>query len=383
MSKRSFIIFFSVFLTIYGSISYYIFIQGYQGLEAITEARAVYTILYIFVASSYLVCRFIERKTINAFTSFLFWIGSFWFAFILYFFLSILVLDLARLINNLAHIVSFDPATYPATKLYVMLAVVGGSSLAIFFGYLNAKRLKVKTFRLDIEKHNAEEPELNIVMASDIHLGTIVAQKRARKIVQTINGLKPDLILLPGDIVDSEIAPVVRLDLGAVLRELSAKYGVYAVTGNHEYIGGINEAVAYIREHRIDLLRDEKRDIAGVTLIGREDYTIKNSRKSIPEILGDADRSKPMILMDHQPFHLEEPEQAGIDLQVSGHTHRGQMWPLNYITKRVYEIDWGYLRKGLTHIYVSSGAGTWGPPVKIGNDAEVVQFILRFTGPKS
>lgn len=383
MSKRSFIIFFSIFLTIYGSISYYIFIRGYQGLEAITEARTVYTIFYIFVASSYLVCRFIERKTINAFTSFLFWIGSFWFGFILYFFLSILVLDLARLINNLAHIVAFDPATYPATKLYVMLAVVGGSSLAIFFGYLNAKRLKVKTFRLDIEKFNAEEPELNIVMASDIHLGTIVAQQRARKIVQTINGLKPDLILLPGDIVDSEIAPVVRLDLGAVLRELSAKYGVYAVTGNHEYIGGIHEAVAYIREHRIDLLRDEKRDIAGVTLIGREDYTIKNSRKSIPEILGDADRSKPMILMDHQPFHLEEPEQAGIDLQVSGHTHRGQMWPLNYITKRVYEIDWGYLRKGLTHIYVSSGAGTWGPPVKIGNDAEVVQFILRFTGPKS
>ena len=379
MDKRSIRIFFTIFFSVYGAINYYIFIRGYQGLEHFSEIRTGYTILFVFVASSYIVCRFIERKTINVFTIFLFWIGSFWFAFILYFFLSIILLDLLRLINNIGDIVALNPGTYPAFKLWVTVGLIGVISLAIFLGYLNAKRIKIKTFNLAIDKANDEVRELNIVMASDIHLGSIIGKKRTLKIVKAINALKPDIILLPGDILDSEIAPVVWLDLGAVLRELSAKYGIYAVTGNHEYIGGIADAVAYIREHRIDLLRDEVREVAGVTIIGREDYTIKNYRKSLAELTEEVDRRKALILMDHQPFHLEEAENAGIDLQVSGHTHRGQMWPLNYITKRVYEKDWGYLKKGMTHIYVSSGVGTWGPPVKIGNDAEIVQFTVRFS----
>jgi len=378
MDKRAIRIFFTIFFTIYGAINYYIFIRGYQALEFVPGLRSGYTILFIFIATSYFLCRFIERKAVNALSIVLFWIGSFWFGYILYFFLSIILLDLLRLINGIADVIVFDPATYPEIKLWIMLGLIGLVSLMLFFGYLHARRLKIKTFHIPITKHNPEVKELNIVMASDIHLGSIVGKWRARKIVETINSLKPDIILLPGDILDSEIAPIVWLDLGSVLRELSGRYGTFAVTGNHEYIGGINEAVAYIREHRIDLLRDETREVAGVTIVGREDYTIKDNRKTLSEILEQVDRTKAVILMDHQPFHLEEAEKAGIDLQVSGHTHRGQLWPLNHITKRVYEMDWGYLKKGNTHIYVSSGAGTWGPPVKIGNDAEIVQFILHF-----
>jgi uncharacterized protein len=378
MDKRAIRIFFTIFFTIYGAVNYYIFIRGFQGLELASELRTGYTILFIFIATSYFICRIIERKAVNALSVALFWIGSFWFGFILYFLLSIVILDLLRLINNVADVVTFDPETYPAIKLWITLGLITIVMLTLFLGYLNAKRLKIKTLHLTIDKYNPEVQELNIVMASDIHLGSIVGKKRALKIVKTINSLKPDIILLPGDILDSEIAPVVWLDLGAVLRELSARYGIFAVTGNHEYIGGIKEAVAYIREHRIDLLRDEVREIAGVTIVGREDYTIKNNRKPLPDLMEDVDRNKAVILMDHQPFHLEEAEKAGVDLQVSGHTHRGQLWPLSYITNMVYEIDWGYLKKGDTHIYVSSGVGTWGPPVKIGNDAEIMQFVLHF-----
>lgn len=205
-----------------------------------------------------------------------------------------------------------------------------------------------------------------------------LASRRRRRIVEKINSLKPDIILLPGDIVDSEIKPIVRLDLGAVLRELKATYGIFSVTGNHEYIGGIEEAVAYIREHRINLLRDEAREVAGIVLAGREDYTVKNTRKPLKTILEHADKSKAIILMDHPPLYLHDAQDEGVDLQLSGHTHRGQLWPLNYITNMVYEIDHGYLQKGKTHYYVSSGTGTWGPPVKIGSVAEIVQFALHF-----
>lgn len=383
MYKRAQYIFFSVFLSIFGLVNYYIFIRGFQGLEALPMAKPFYIAAFLIVAPSFIIGKFVERKRVSLFTDVMIWIGSFWFAFILYFFLSIVLLDVLRLINWTFNIVTFTPEQYPIIKLWVFIGVKSLVFLSVLYGYLNAKTIRVKTFDLAINKNNPLHKELNIVMASDIHLGTIIGRKPTRKIVELINSLKPDIILLPGDIIDSEVEPVVKQDLGSVLRELSATYGVFGVTGNHEYIGGVEEAVKYIRAHDVDLLRDEVREIAGVTIIGREDrsYKSKNGdrRKSLDELAANIDHTKPLIIMDHQPFHLEEAEAIGADLQVSGHTHHGQMWPLSFITKRMYEMSWGYIKKSNTHIYVSSGAGSWGPPVKIGNHAEIIQFRLRFS----
>ena len=94
------------------------------------------------------------------------------------------------------------------------------------------------------------------------------------------------------------------------------------------------------------------------------------------ELVAPLDKSKPIILMDHTPFHLEEAEQNGIDFQLSGHTHHAQLWPWSYITKAVYEVSWGYKKKGNTHVYVSCGAGTWGPPIRIGNTPEILDIRL-------
>jgi predicted MPP superfamily phosphohydrolase len=153
------------------------------------------------------------------------------------------------------------------------------------------------------------------------------------------------------------------------------------VTGNHEYIGGVEQAVAYLREHGVTVLRDSCVTLpSGVIIAGREDRSSSSfagkKRKDLSEILDGADTSKPVILMDHQPFHLEEAEHAGVDFQLSGHTHHGQLWPLNYITNAIYEISWGYLRKGATQYYVSCGAGTWGPPVRLGNRPEILHFRI-------
>jgi predicted MPP superfamily phosphohydrolase len=223
---------------------------------------------------------------------------------------------------------------------------------------------------------------LTIVAASDIHLGTIVGRRRFERIVDAIDDLQPDLILLPGDIVDEDLAPVIRANLGEHLRALHAPMGVYAITGNHEYIGGVEAAVAYLREHGITVLRDSSVVLdGGLTLVGREDRSVVTmagkTRKGLKELMGGVDSSRPVILMDHQPFHLEEAVEAGVDLQLSGHTHHGQLWPLNLITRAVYEVSWGYLRKGKTHIYVSSGIGSWGPPVRTGNHPELVRILLK------
>ncbi len=158
--------------------------------------------------------------------------------------------------------------------------------------------------------------------------------------------------------------------------------GIYAITGNHEYIGGVSRAVKYIESLKIKLLRDTAVEVNGkLILIGREDRDIKRfkglQRKNLKDILAGVDLSKPLILLDHQPFNLQEAANYNIDLQLSGHTHAGQLWPFTYLTKAIYELDWGYKVKGNTHYYVSSGYGTWGPPVRIGSKPEIVIITLK------
>jgi len=195
--------------------------------------------------------------------------------------------------------------------------------------------------------------------------------------------LNADIVLLPGDVVDEDIAPVIKQNLGETLRKIRSKFGTFAVTGNHEYIGGVEPAVRYLSEHGLTMLRDAAVKInGGIYIVGREDISFNRAsgrkRKSLEELMSGIDKSFPIIMMDHQPFHLEEAERNGVDLQLSGHTHHGQLWPFNFITKKVYEVSWGYKKKGNTHIYVSSGAGTWGPPVRTGNSPEIVFLQLTF-----
>jgi predicted MPP superfamily phosphohydrolase len=198
-----------------------------------------------------------------------------------------------------------------------------------------------------------------------------------------INQLEPDIVLLPGDVVDEDIGPVIKQNLGETLRKLRAPLGVVAVTGNHEYIGGVEPACRYLVDHGIIMLRDQVMVVRdSFTIVGREDRSYnrgkERKRKTLADLMKNVDRSLPVILMDHQPFGLQEAVDNGVDLQLSGHTHHGQLWPFNFITKRVYELSRGYLKKGDTHIYVSCGVGTWGPPVRTGNRPEIVNIKLSF-----
>ena len=167
-------------------------------------------------------------------------------------------------------------------------------------------------------------------------------------------------------------------------RKLSAPYGVFAVLGNHEYIGGnAEEAIKYLGEAGVKVLRDSSQEIAGsFYLIGRDDRSServnKVKRQDLKTLMKGIDRSFPTILMDHQPSQLEEPVEQGVDLQLSGHTHAGQLFPIRYITRRIFEDDWGLLRKGNFQLIVSSGYGTWGPPIRLGNTPEVVDIVIKF-----
>ena len=373
MANKQFISFFTIFFTLYAIINFYIFIHGFNTLDG--GVRLAYSIIFIICAGSFFIGRYLEKKT-SGFISILFvWIGSFWFASLLYFFIAVVLTDLLLLLN-LAF--NFLPKSF---FYYEFLIVIPLVLLVIFIGYLNAKNVRIKELYITIKNKKAVPKKYKIAVASDIHLGTIIGTKRLQNIVNKINSLSPDMVLLPGDVMDEDVTPVIRQNLGELLKTIQAPLGIYSVTGNHEYIGGIQKAVKYLTDHNVIILKDESILIDGnFYLVGREDrakkgFTGKN-RKSLDEIMEDVDTGKPVILMDHQPYNLEEAEKYNIDLQLSGHTHHAQLWPLNYITEKIYELSWGYKRKNNTHYYVSCGVGTWGPPVRLGNKPEIINLTF-------
>ncbi|HEX3009815.1 MAG TPA: metallophosphoesterase, partial [Bacteroidales bacterium] len=195
--------------------------------------------------------------------------------------------------------------------------------------------------------------------------------------VSLINQYNPDVILIAGDLFDRNLHTIERQGMESELRKLKARYGVYAVLGNHEYFGNVNKAGEIIARSGITLLKDSVVIIDNkFVLIGRDDYTNRR-RKPLQQLIANVDKNLPKILLDHQPVHLNEAQENNIDLQISGHTHNGQIFPINRIVSKIYELGYGYKQKGNTHFYVSSGLGLWGAPLRLGTQSEIVKVQLN------
>lgn len=383
MKTSDFIIFISTVLTIYGIGNVYVFYHGLQALNGYQWIKPYYIIVFIFLAFSYIAARLLQSYNFNGISNALLLIGSFWLAALLYFFLITVMFDLLRVVN---HFITIFPAfvnfNYEKTKLAVFILSLTSVSALLTYGYYNAKNPVVNNIELNISKENSKELVLNAVVVSDIHLGPLSSGKWFDDIVERINSLNPDIILLVGDVIDEDIKPVLEKNLGDHLLNLKSKYGVFAVTGNHEYIGGVEPAVKYLTDHNITVLSDTAVLVNNqFYLAGREDKDIERftgrKRKSIEQIMEEVDNKFPVVLLNHQPAQLYELTSKGIDLSISGHTHHGQFFPNNLVTNLIYEVSTGLVNKYGTWIYVSTGLGTWGPPVRIGNKPEIVNFIIN------
>lgn len=353
-------------------------------MPSIKWVKISYSLVFWILSVSFIVSRFTGVAPFFAIHTVTTWIGVFWMAAAMYFFFIVLTIDFVRFVNYFTH---FLP---PANSLqYVMIkqivfvfSIVLVSALVIFGNY-NARHAQIVHLNLKIHKSAQKYTKLRIAMASDIHLGTVVNVNYLNWMTKNMNQFSPDIVLLPGDILDEELAPILKYDIGKPLKNLNAPLGVWAIPGNHEHIGDFKLASAYLKSLNINLLVDSSALIEqSFYLVGREDKDASrfSAKKRMPldTLMKNLDLSKPVILMDHQPFYLSESQRVGVDLQLSGHTHNGQFWPFNYITNRMYEMSWGYLQKGMTHFYVSSGYGTWGPPIRIGNRPEIVIIDLVF-----
>ena len=377
-------IFFTIFFTVYTALNYYIFIRGWQALSTLAFLRPYYVVVFVLAAYGYVFSKLLYKFLPPIVYDIWLGVGAIWFAFLVYFILFLVGLDIIRLLESFFH---FLPKAiynnYEQTKKITAIVIIALVGLVVFIGNLNKRDIVVKTLELKLPKGNGKLNELNIVAASDIHLSPIDGERLLERIVDKMNSLNPDIIILAGDIVDDKAEVLEQRQIGESFKRLYPKYGVYSITGNHEFINGVNTSVKYAEHLGMKVLRDEFELIdSSFYIIGREDVSKRSftgqQRKSLEEILSTINSDYPKILLDHTPVKLEQAEKNGVDLQFSGHTHHGQIWPANIITNMIYEISWGYKKKGNTQYYVTSGAGTWGPPVRIGSKSEIVNFKIKF-----
>jgi hypothetical protein len=220
---------------------------------------------------------------------------------------------------------------------------------------------------------------IKVIGISDLHLGYTIGKKELSKWVDMINEEHPDVILIAGDLIDSNIIPVEQQKMYEELSRLNAPLGVYVSLGNHDYYADNNKSESFIQKAGIQLLKDEAVLVNDAFyVVGRDDRTNEGNRKSVMELTKDLDHTKPILQMDHQPYHLDKSAEAGIDFQLSGHTHRGQIFPINLVTDMIYEKSHGYLQIDNTHIYVSSGIGLWGGKFRIGTQSEYL--VMEMSG---
>ncbi len=373
-----------IFFTVYAALNYYIFIRGWQVISHIPFLKPIYAVIFFFLALAYIAARILNTNIPDLLYDILLWPGSLWFAFMLYFFLFILLIDISKVLNHFFSIYpSFITDNYQSTKFIVFISVILISVVIIAAGYFNTRIIKINYAEIDIPKKASKLNELNVVFVADFHLTPVNNRGLCKSIVEKINTLNADIVLMPGDILDDNVPMLKRRNIAKSLSEIKSKYGVFVSNGNHEFIIGVEEADKYMNELNLNVLRDSAVLIENsFYVLGREDrskpnFTV-NERKSLKEILKGVDRSYPVIIIDHTPLELEEITDENIELQLSAHTHHGQIFPLNLITNMVYEVSWGYLKKAATQFYVTCGVGTWGPPVRLGSDSEIVSMKIRF-----
>lgn len=359
--------FFILFFGIYLSGNVYIFIRGWQAIAGLPiSLKIIVSILYWLGALSFLSMLKIRDGSVPmSLAHYLHEIGTGWLVFTLYMVICLLLIDVLKLFHF-----------HSVYSFYIALVLV---LCVLCYGYINYKNTRITTLDLSIAKPvESVEKQVKVVAVSDVHLGLGTDKIAFQKYVKLINEQRPDLILIAGDLIDNSVAPLQIMRMEEELFQLKAPLGIYMASGNHEYISGIRESIDFLSRTPVTLLLDSVVTLPnGLQIAGRKDRS-SSSRLSIPDLLGNADLSQPVILLDHQPADLRSVAESGVDLQLSGHTHNGQVWPINLVTRRLFELSYGYIKKGDTHFYTSSGLSLWGPPFRIGSVSEVVVINLTF-----
>lgn len=384
MNIQFFLVFFGIFLTVYSIANYYVGLRGWQAFHALPAfpGGPFYALLFALLALSFILERILGDYLPASFDTALAFISGTWLAVVYYSVLFCLAVDLVRFADRIRPFIPSPWRQSPAIAGGVVVTLI---AIIIAFGIWNAKHTVWRQYDIAVDKPAGGLHELRIILVTDIHLGKVIGNSRLEKLVDDINARRPDLILLGGDVIDEDIGHFINQGMASTFRRLQSRFGVFAVLGNHEYISRQPEvAVELLRSGGITVLRDSFYAVGDQFVIaGRDDWDrgrfTNSPRKSLREFLQGVDIKKPLLMLDHQPRSMDEAVSAGVDLMMSGHTHRGQLFPNQLVTRSLFETDWGYLRKGAMNVIVSAGFGAWGPPVRTSAASEIVEIRVTFT----
>jgi predicted MPP superfamily phosphohydrolase len=368
---------FPVFL-FYGGICFYVGIRLLNFLRYYTNVNTLmFWIIFTFVCCGLILSNF-TRNNLN-FIRIAGWIGI---AFLMYLFIFFVIADLVKLIIFIAGKKSGNINFYTATTVVCLCVLV------TIYGVFHAHSIKTANYNLTL---NGNGDDIRVVLISDLHIGSTVNKSWVGRVVKKANAAQGDIVFIAGDIFDGNL-DIVK-DMQGVISNLmafNAPLGVYAVLGNHDvdrqgFSGGRTERIAQIlKTADVKLLQDEAYEIReGLFLAGRKDARpigMNVQRKTAQEMLSGIDGA--LIVLDHQPTQFPQLQEAGADLVFSGHTHNGQLFPANLLTKIIYKkagsVSYGYWQGNTMQGVVTSGAGVWGPPLRVGTNSEIAVINIKF-----
>ena len=375
-----FSLFLTVFITLYSLLHFYAYLKIRAAFSSSKIFLLLLALFMIFMIVCPILVRFLERDGMERLPEILAHIGYTWMGLLFLFVCSAFLLDLFRvLLAFSAWIFHKAPGTWrfsPETLFYAATAFAVGIGA---YAYFEALHITTEHLTIETSKISRKQGRLRIVQISDVHLGLIVRHGRLENILRKVEAAKPDILVATGDLVDGQIDNI--SSMANRFRQINPPYGKFAVTGNHEFHAGIAHALAFAKAAGFTLLRGEKVDIPGViTIVGVDDPS--GRRNGSPEnatetqLLSGLPKDRFILLLKHRPIF--EKEDAGhFDLQLSGHTHKGQIFPFSLIIKEMYPIDAGLLDLGNgSFLYVNRGSGTWGPPLRFLSPPEVTIIDL-------
>jgi hypothetical protein len=376
MSMPRILVFLAVVVSIVAGLHYYLWARlvrdAFEAPWRLRLGLAIAALALIVPASLFVVRALGPRRG-----AWLAWPAFVWMGAVFIFFCVFLVADVARLFVGVAAWAAktpFDPSRRAALGrgLAGAQALVGGSLAA--FAVWGARRApKLVTVEVPIARLPQDADGLTIVQLTDVHLGPTLGREFVAELVARVNALAPDVVAITGDLVDGTVDELA--DAVAPLAELKARHGVYFVTGNHEYFSGAAQWIRHLPTLGVRVLANEHVALPpGVDLAGVHDY---HANRDLPAALVGRDASRPLVLLAHQPRQIFEAAKLGVDLQLSGHTHGGQIWPFTYMVYLQQPYVAGLIKHQGAWLYVSRGTGYWGPPMRLGTRAEITKVVLR------
>lgn len=355
----------------------YLFIRIWK-LFIPRDSRSLYIIVFLILFLIYPISNLSGDENPGTIAKITGAIANYLLPFFLYLFLLILLTDLLLLINFVLRVFPSQKIKDRSFRLKAFFAIIFLSAFIVIAGVINFNSIRISEYNIDVQKKTSDLNNLKIAFISDFHLQENTPVRFVKQAVQKIKKINPDLMLFGGDIVEGDGEDEDMKEFESLLSGIKTKYGVYGVLGNHEHYSRQDRGSFFSRAGIQTLIDSAVIFKRCFILAGRNDSHISN-RKDIDEFMNSLPDSLPVILMDHRPSEIKQIAGTKADILLSGHTHNGQLFPINFITRKVYDLSMGYRKFGSTNVFVSSGIRLWGPPVRTTGKSEIMVVNVSFT----